>query len=232
MNGTDTIERRNSASRSRQSAAARDQRRHPRYLTFRTGKIIADTREIECAVLDISAGGARLLAPRGTDIPKAFTLVVDPENSTFACRLAWSDGQTAGVTFMQATPPQSGVWLLDDARDRDALAAGAHGTETSARPGWSVKRSDRPIPKDNRRFARLLPTGPMSNAGTIVVDPDKPGIPCTIVDISANGVCLETRADRPIQETFTLIYDGIMQPCRVIWAKGHRIGASFAAREP
>jgi len=52
-------------------------RRHPRYLTLRTGKIECQGERIDCAVLNVSAAGACLLVPNAADLPDSFELVVD-----------------------------------------------------------------------------------------------------------------------------------------------------------
>jgi hypothetical protein len=95
-----------------QPSHAADQRRHPRRLTLRTGRIITGVGVIDCAILDISSGGARLLAPEGSEIPDVFRLVVDPENVSFDCKLIWNDNQTQGVAFTDASLALSEVWFL------------------------------------------------------------------------------------------------------------------------
>lgn len=207
---------------------APEQRRHRRYLTFRTGKIVTDIEDIDCAVLDISAGGARLLAPKEAAIPTAFALVVDPENLRLDCKLAWSDGQMVGVAFKQP-PPRSAVWLLGETLDGAGSQRAEDGAagRLQAPSRWSAKPSDDGIAKDNRRFARMRPTGAMTKSGAIVVDASKPTIPCTIVDVSADGVCIDAHGDAAIPPTFLLVFGATKKPCRVIWMKGRRIGAAF-----
>ena len=44
---------------------------------------------------------------------------------------------------------------------------------------------------ENRRFARVRPSGLVSKEGMIIVDPKKPALPCTVIDLSAGGACLQ-----------------------------------------
>lgn len=226
MDATAHVERRESELRPERRAAATDKRRHRRYLTFRTGKIVTDFEDIDCAVLDISAGGARLLAPRDAEIPNAFALIVDPEDLRFECSLAWSDGQMAGVAFTQATP-HSAAWLLKetlgDAQSPQAGSAGA----PAAPSRWDEKPTAPRTATDNRRFSRMRPSGEMIKTGAIIADRSKPAIPCTIIDVSADGVCVEAGGDAPIPQKFALQFGATRKPCRVIWMKGRRIGAAF-----
>jgi len=48
-----------------------------------------------------------------------------------------------------------------------------------------------PRPQDRRRFARVRPSGLVSKTGVIIVGPKKPGIDCTILDLSAGGACID-----------------------------------------
>jgi hypothetical protein len=82
-------------------------------LTLRTGKIVTFACAIDCAVLDISAGGARILSPEGSAIPEAFELIIDPTEFRIECRLVWTDGQVQGVAFNQAPLSASQIWFLE-----------------------------------------------------------------------------------------------------------------------
>ena len=55
--------------------------------------------EIDCAILDLSDSGARILLPAGTDLPDSFDLSVDPDGQVKCCRVVWKAGTSVGVTF-------------------------------------------------------------------------------------------------------------------------------------
>lgn len=80
-----------------------DHRRHPRRLTLLTGRIAAGDRFIDCAILDLSPAGARILVPKGAETPDVFELVIDPDGLRLQCRLIWADGDTQGLAFIAGT---------------------------------------------------------------------------------------------------------------------------------
>ena len=53
--------------------------------------------DLDCAILDISDGGARILLPQGSHPPDVFDLVVDPDHQLKLCRVVWKAGNTMGV---------------------------------------------------------------------------------------------------------------------------------------
>lgn len=79
--------------------AGREQRQFPRYLTLATARIVAEDA-IDCAVLNISKGGACLLVADPTAVPQRFELVVDPGRLKVRCHLAWRSRHRIGVAFM------------------------------------------------------------------------------------------------------------------------------------
>jgi hypothetical protein len=79
--------------------AGREQRQFPRYLTLATARIVAEST-IDCAVLNISKGGACLLVADPAVVPRHFELVVDPGRLRVRCHLAWRSRHRIGVAFM------------------------------------------------------------------------------------------------------------------------------------
>ena len=79
----------------------------------------------------------------------------------------------------------------------------------------------------NRRFARVRPSGNLSRFGKIIIDPKSPVIDCGIVDYSAGGACLEVVPPRSLPQRFELLYSGTRKKCRVVWTRGARLGVSF-----
>lgn len=79
----------------------------------------------------------------------------------------------------------------------------------------------------NRRFNRVRPSGTLSGGAKIIVDPKSPVIPCSIVDYSAGGACLEVVPRVTLPARFELLYAGTKKKCRVVWVNGPRLGVSF-----
>jgi hypothetical protein len=79
-------------------------RTNSRHLTLKTAKIVFDhmTAPIDCAILNISDGGACILVPRFAEIPAAFQLIVDPDGMTYACSVRWKSGNRGGLAFFSA----------------------------------------------------------------------------------------------------------------------------------
>jgi hypothetical protein len=80
---------------------------------------------------------------------------------------------------------------------------------------------------EKRRFVRTRPSGLVSRAGTIIVDPKKPVIICHVVDMSAGGACLEVGGQAAIPRRFVLLHGGVKKKCSLIWQTGRRFGVSF-----
>jgi hypothetical protein len=81
--------------------------------------------------------------------------------------------------------------------------------------------------RENRRFARVRPTGLVSKFGTIIIDPKKPVIACNVIDLSAGGACLEVSALAIIPKRFVFLHGGTRKKCNLVWQAGRRLGVSF-----
>jgi hypothetical protein len=81
--------------------------------------------------------------------------------------------------------------------------------------------------KQDRRFNRVRPSGNVSRTASIIIDPKSPVIGCNVVDYSAGGACLELTPGKPLPNRFELLYAGSKKKCRLVWAKGPRVGVSF-----
>ena len=79
----------------------------------------------------------------------------------------------------------------------------------------------------DRRYNRFRPVGNVSRTASIILDPKSPVIGCNVVDYSAGGACLEVTHGKPLPSRFELLYAGSKKKCRVVWAKGVRVGVSF-----
>lgn len=78
-----------------------------------------------------------------------------------------------------------------------------------------------------RLYKRIRPSGNMSRAAKIILDPKSPVIHCNVVDYSAGGACLEICGCSTLPSRFELLYGTIRKKCRVVWTKGIRFGVTF-----
>lgn len=82
-------------------------------------------------------------------------------------------------------------------------------------------------PENRRRFARVAPSGLVSKTGTIIVDPKKPTIPCTVIDLSAGGACLDLAEPDKLPKRFIFMHGGTKKHCLLVWKGRRRIGVQF-----
>ncbi len=79
-----------------------DNRRYPRRATrLRIGKV-ADVGErflAECAIRDVSHGGAKLIVSAKVDLPHVVILHDEVEDAIIPARICWRRGNEAGVSF-------------------------------------------------------------------------------------------------------------------------------------
>jgi hypothetical protein len=67
--------------------------------------------------------------------------------------------------------------------------------------------------------------------GFLIPAPDAPWIECMIVDVSANGVCLEVGA-LAVPELFGLAFTSsgeVLRVCALVWRQGEEVGARFVS---
>ena len=57
-----------------------------------------------------------------------------------------------------------------------------------------------------RRFARVRPTGRISDVGKLIVGAKAPVIDCRVVDYSAGGACLEIPGQTAVPTRFELLF--------------------------
>ncbi len=76
-------------------------RRSQRHLTLKTGKIRWGDVEVpvECAVLNVSGGGACLLVPDAAAVPDGFLLLIDHVDGSCECSVVWRTKHRIGVAF-------------------------------------------------------------------------------------------------------------------------------------
>jgi hypothetical protein len=74
----------------------RQLRKRPTWVTIDDGKT-----KIECVVLDVSPGGAKIVTDAAFDVRDSFQLALVPEHSTRqSCEVVWRRGKTYGVKFL------------------------------------------------------------------------------------------------------------------------------------
>jgi hypothetical protein len=78
-----------------------DKRKHQRHLTLKTAKIFHDRRApaVDCAIVNISDGGACILLSHGVAVPDSFNLAIDHDGRMRGCSVAWRAGNRIGVSF-------------------------------------------------------------------------------------------------------------------------------------
>ncbi|MGP9810766.1 PilZ domain-containing protein [Rhodopseudomonas sp. NSM] len=81
--------------------------------------------------------------------------------------------------------------------------------------------------QQQRRFARVRPSGLVSSSASLIVGPKVPVIPCRMVDYSAGGACIELNTDATLPTRFELLHGGTKKKCRMVWKRARRIGVSF-----
>lgn len=100
-----------------------ERRKHSRVLTWKTGTVSISnhTPGIECAILDMSESGARILVPDTAAIPGSFCLMIDGSSEAYYCSVKWKRGARLGVQFQEQP-----VSARNDSRVRDgAISDGA-----------------------------------------------------------------------------------------------------------
>lgn len=80
---------------------------------------------------------------------------------------------------------------------------------------------------ENRRYARVRPSGLVSKTGKIIVSPKLPSVDCTIIDLSAGGACLQVNDPDKLPKRFVLLHGGIKKSCLIVWKYRYRIGVQF-----
>ena len=83
-----------------------EKRAHPREQVQRPGVVVhgRSGRSVPCTILDVSAGGARLLLSE-PDMPDSGLTLIDQQKATLAdCKIVWRKGHFVGVSFAVATP--------------------------------------------------------------------------------------------------------------------------------
>lgn len=89
-----------------------DNRQYLRRAVHIPAKLIVDgdAPELDCVVLDISEGGARIGVEAAKEMPEKFTVVFTPRGSPYRrCRVVWRADSQVGVAFDKAVTSHIGA---------------------------------------------------------------------------------------------------------------------------
>lgn len=75
-----------------------NRQKHPRHQTLCSGRFCVGEQEVDCQVLDISVGGARVRLSQPVEPETLIQLKID-RIGEFAGRVAWRNGTTLGIEF-------------------------------------------------------------------------------------------------------------------------------------
>ncbi len=68
----------------------------------------------------------------------------------------------------------------------------------------------------------------MSTTGKLIIDPKKPPIDCTVLDLSAGGARLKVAsAPGALPKRFEFLHAGIKRKVHLVWARGFLIGVCY-----
>ena len=81
--------------------------------------------------------------------------------------------------------------------------------------------------RENRRFARVKPSGLVSRTAKIIVDAKTPAVDCFVVDLSVGGACLEVSNPASVPKRFVLLHGKTKKNCLVVWKTARRLGVQF-----
>lgn len=76
-------------------------RTHNRQVTLLPARIIADGRSMDCAVRDVSPGGARLRVADPGAVPSEFQLVFQQNGEFRRAKVRWRRAGYVGVAFLE-----------------------------------------------------------------------------------------------------------------------------------
>ena len=83
-------------SRTKVQREPRRQHKRPAWLTVDDGMT-----KIECFVLDVAPGGAKIVTDAAIDVRDSFVLALVPEHpKRQACEVVWRRGKTYGIKFL------------------------------------------------------------------------------------------------------------------------------------
>jgi hypothetical protein len=90
----------------RQPAAGEHVVRTPRMRTLLAGKLVygQESYTIDCAVRDISSGGAKITLSGRQSLPPELFLIVARRGIAYRAKIAWSNYPARGLRFLETIP--------------------------------------------------------------------------------------------------------------------------------
>jgi EAL domain-containing protein (putative c-di-GMP-specific phosphodiesterase class I) len=84
------------------SKSENNQRRHPRQRVLKDGKIISANMSCvtDVKIRDMSASGALIRIPTGTNLTESFSLLIVSERKLYSAAVRWRKGETIGIEFV------------------------------------------------------------------------------------------------------------------------------------
>ena len=87
-----------------------ERRQFGRRTVFKPAIIMQERQDrIDCTVIDISQGGARIQYHKVGELPDEFTLIIEEDDMVVECRVAHRQASSIGVQFMRL--PRKLSWL-------------------------------------------------------------------------------------------------------------------------
>ena len=85
-----------------------NKQQHMRYSTFARGKLFAGDREVDCDMLNISLGGAKLLLAEPVEADSDIRFKIE-QVGEFSGRVAWRNGANVGIKFHEELSDVAGI---------------------------------------------------------------------------------------------------------------------------
>jgi hypothetical protein len=115
-----------------------ENRRYVRRQVYIRAKLLAgrEAAPLECAIVDISEGGARLNIDASQDLPQEFTLVLGRHGCPYRrCRIVWRKETQMGVVFDRTLSSRFFEDYILPVVESEAAAAEAAEAAGAAEPG-------------------------------------------------------------------------------------------------
>lgn len=92
-----------------------NRRAHPRHAVHVDGKLILaeGARTLDCVILDISEGGARVSVAVAMDLPPKVYLWQPAIDTVFDCEVCWREAKYVGLRFVDTCGRQKRRALLE-----------------------------------------------------------------------------------------------------------------------
>jgi len=114
-----------------------NKQQHMRYSTFARGKLFAGDREVDCDMLNISLGGAKLQLAEPVEADSDIRFQIE-QVGEFSGRVAWRNGANVGIKFHEELSDVAGIVEAISIEGGDYNER-RHAPRTSVL--WSGKRS-------------------------------------------------------------------------------------------